>query len=226
MVVGFASVFVVLLTLVILFVKTENRGLKIFFFVLLVLPVIGATVYITGDTLTKVAESPAKGPVHWHADYRVYRCGAELDLINPTGMSNKIGTATIHEHGDKRIHVEGLITSLAEVSLGSFFKIVGGEMTEDKLVFPTNSGLISMKNGDLCTDGNTGALQVFLWETKDKVATQRKLMDFPIYVMKPEELIPPGDCIIVEFGSPKDKTSYTCEQYDVAAVRGVLEVVK
>lgn len=221
---GYAAGAALLLTLLIIADKPKKVFAKVLFFLLLALIILGTTAYITGDTLYKIKNSPTKGPVHWHADFRIFRCGEELDLIDPQGLSNRIGVPTVHEHGDKRIHVEGLIADLEEASLAGFFEATGGMLTKEKLVFPTNTGEETLHNGDQC-NGAEGLLQVFLWETAERlsggpIAVQRKLVDFPSYVMKSEELIPPGDCIIFEFDPEKEKTRYICEQYEVAASRG------
>lgn len=220
--------FVAFLTIIVLISKPERDIGKVFFFVLFTLSIVGASAYMTGDTLYKVAISPTNGPVHWHADFRIFKCGVEVDLLDPSGLSNRIGTPVLHEHGDKRIHVEGTVAALEDISLGSFFDVIGGELTREKLIVPTNGGLFSMENGELCfgeeqTNGGE-ELQVFLWETVDGVAMQRKLDNFSTYIMAHEELIPPGDCVIFEFGARREKTDYLCEQYEVAEARGDLVI--
>ena len=51
---------------------------------------------------------------------------------------------------------------------------------------------------------------------------QEKLDDFVEYILSPYQTIPPGDCIIFEFGELKDKTNYICETYKVAIDKGDL----
>jgi len=227
-VIAIAAGFIVFLTIAVLVSKPEHDFGKAFFFLLFIISIVGVTAYVAGNTLYKVSISPTKGPVHWHADFRIFKCGIEIDLLDPSGLSNRIGTPILHEHGDKRIHIEGLISSLEEVSLANFFKVIGGELDISKFIVPTNMGSISMQNGESCPYGNgvekADVLQVFLWETEDGTATQRKLDNFPAYVLKPEALVPPGDCLIFEFGDSKARTERLCEQYEVAVLRGDLNI--
>ena len=226
-VLGYNAFFVALILLLIFLKKPTSELGRAFLFILIVTPVFLATLYITGYTLYKISTSATKGPIHWHADFLVYACGVKIDLLDPTGLSNKVGTPVVHEHGDGRIHIEGILNNLTEASLGGFFKAVGGSLTNESLSLPMNSGMVSMKNGDICPDGTEAELQVFLWETdKEGYARQRKLSEFSSYLMKGVELVPPGDCLVIEFGAKRDRTEYVCEQYTVAEKRGDIEILR
>lgn len=84
-----------------------------------------------------------------------------------------------------------------------------GENSEGKI--------LNLRNGmDACGEGNS-ELQVFVY-TYDKATnsyTQRKVEDPASYVVRDESVVPPGDCIIVEFDSPKQATDRICQQFGV-----------
>src|SRR3990172_8278827 len=105
------SVTAVLVTFIFLIVfLTKNReSLKKYFFLAIAVPVTFTTIFLVGATLYVNQVSSTGGPVHWHADFEIYDCGQKIDLVDPTGLSNKIGTATLHEHNDNRVHVEGVV---------------------------------------------------------------------------------------------------------------------
>lgn len=166
----------------------------------------------------------SKGPIHWHADFEVWACDKEVDLIDPKGFSNKVGTPSLHEHNDKRIHFEGVVVDPADAMLSNFFTVIGGNLADTALVFPTNNKLATFSNGDRCRDGKTGEVQVFVYRTKpDKTFSQEKLLLPETYIMSQENQVPPGDCIIVEFGPSKEKTDHICRSYTVAQSIGKLK---
>lgn len=139
------SILVVLLLLIAILVdkrKTKKAAkLKLPLFVAICVVVLGTTFTISGGTVYLNLNSATGGPVHWHADYEIWACGNELELRDPYGfLSNKIGTATYHEHDDKRIHVEGVPISLPyDFSLGKFMTVVGGSISDKTLVVPLNT---------------------------------------------------------------------------------------
>ena len=225
--VTWAATGIITLAVLVILVKTpELSSEKIILFLVIALTSIFTTLYLAGGTIHDNLSSATGGPVHWHADFRIFKCDEEFNLIDPIGLSNRVGSPEIHEHNDSRIHAEGTLKNLEEASLGGFFKVAGGSLTLDYFKVPTNNGLMEMRNGDRCAGGSPGTLQVFLWETKDGNVEQSKLDDFANYVMNPEPLIPPGDCLIFEFDFPKGKTEYVCEQYEVAEKRGDIEIAR
>lgn len=227
-----ASIIIAIVVALILVRKPESHVAKKISFLLIVVPALFATLYVATYTLNEIRRSPTGGPVHWHADFRIFNCGEEIDLLDPTGFSNRIGTPEVHVHGDSRFHIEGTLSSFDEATLPHFFEVVGGEFTSGTLQVPTNDGLVALQDGNRCPDEKSAELQVFLWSTdndaKPWVAAQRKLTDgeFLTYVMTPEATVPPGDCFIIEFGPVKDSTSHICEQYAVTESIGDIEIVE
>src|SRR3990170_2868404 len=102
--------------------------------------------YINTNSLTG-------GPVHWHAQFEIWICGEKVELVNPTGLSNKVGTEMLHEHNDDFIHIEGVVHDFEDINLHAFFEAAGGEFMKDSLMIPTNEGSVEVKNGDTCPNG-------------------------------------------------------------------------
>lgn len=76
---------------------------------------------------------------------------------------------------------------------------------------------LSINNGDTCSDGQAGEVQAFLfrYDNSNDTYTQTKLDQPKEYIMKDESIVPPGDCVIVEFDTPKNSTDRLCQQYGV-----------
>ncbi|HSE29199.1 MAG TPA: hypothetical protein VLA77_01275 [Candidatus Saccharimonadales bacterium] len=121
-------------------VKRKKKKLFLPVFSAIAVIVISTTAIISGSTIYLNVKSATGGPVHWHADIEFWACGNELELRDPTGfLSNKIGTPTLHEHNDKRIHLEGVPVELPDdASLGKFMQVVGGEVSNNSLIVPIN----------------------------------------------------------------------------------------
>ncbi|OGC62867.1 hypothetical protein A3J33_00665 [candidate division WWE3 bacterium RIFCSPLOWO2_02_FULL_53_10] len=204
--------------------KNKTEKAKWFLYLGIAVPTILATLFLAGSTVYLNLVSISGGPVHWHADFQVWACGQELDLIDPTGIANRVGSPVFHEHGDDRIHVEGVVTDLEEAELGRFFGFVGGELHADNFAFPTNEKLHEYENGDPCPDGKSGTLQAFVWRTDEDAGEfyQEKLSEPQEYVISPHGNVPPGDCLIFEFGEEKDRTDKLCSFYKVAESKGEL----
>ena len=209
------------------FAEHMSEGRKKALFIILVIGVVAATGYFVVSTVMLNYASSTSGPIHWHADFQIYNCGERVDIIDPNGLSNKVGSPVFHEHDDDRIHVEGPVLLLEDVSLAEFFAVLGGALTENKMTVPTNEGVLNVQNGGSC-NGEPATLQVFLLRVnnpKDHNAwtyTQNKLSDFTNYVLSPYSAVPPGDCFIVEYGPERAATDHLCETYDVAMKRGDL----
>jgi hypothetical protein len=76
---------------------------------------------------------------------------------------------------------------------------------------------LSMENGQTCDDDQPGEVQVFVYDFNkdDDTYTQTKLEDITAYTIRDDSVVPPGDCIIVEFDRPKLSTDRLCKQYGV-----------
>ena len=178
------------------------------------------TVYLNSNSETG-------GPVHWHADYRIFACGKEVAIIKPTGFSNRVGRTDFHEHGDKRIHVEGVVVDKQDVSLHEFFSVIGGNLQYGELAFPGDEKYERFIDGNTCSDGRAGVLQVFLYKTEGKEIKQTKLTEYPEYVLSEKSQVPPGDCIIFEFTpDSKEKTELMCDFTRIGIQKGDFNYIK
>jgi hypothetical protein len=133
-----------------IFVKSVSDNAKKIVFFAITAPIAISTIYLVAATVLLNNASETQGPVHWHADFEVWVCGEKFELIDPTGLDNKVGSPTIHEHNDNRMHVEGVLIKKQEASLRNFFIQVGGNFDETSLTLPTNDGVRTWKNGEPC----------------------------------------------------------------------------
>ncbi len=189
--VGYGSlIFGILIVIILLFHKKMNDMTKkiVYFFVVIISAFV--TIYLIITTLHLNIISVTKGPVHWHADFEIWVCDKEIKLAEPKGLSNKQGVDLMHAHNDNRIHVEGVILDKKQASLGAFFYAIGGSITDDGIEVPTDTGLVSVHEGDKCNE-QPGKLYVFV---------NGKLTSNPRdYVIAPYEKVPPGDKIKIVF---------------------------
>lgn len=181
------------------------------------------TLFLAGSTIYVNAISHSKGPVHYHADFEIYNCGQKIDLEDPTGLSNKIGTSTLHEHNDGRIHLEGVVVKEKDQSLGKFFHVIGGFISNESLTVPTTTGALALHNGDVCPDGSAGVLNFFAYKVINGSYIQQKLTDPQNYIYTSDSQVPPGDCIIAEFGPAINSTQKLCKSYQVAEELGKIK---
>jgi hypothetical protein len=203
--------------------RSSRDTVKGIFFLGIAVPVILATLYLLGSTISLNRRSLTGGPVHWHADLRIFHCGTELDIVDPEGLLNRVGTPLLHEHGDKRIHVEGRVMREEDATLPMFFKVIGGSLTKNSMAVPrADNGLLLAADGQTCPDGQPGRLQVFVHSVENGAVVQRKLVDPAAYRFAPHSDVPPGDCVIVEFGSDKERTDHLCRSYELSLERGKL----
>lgn len=204
--------------------NSANKTKKIIFWSI-VSVIAFSSFFFVGTTLYMNISSMTKGPVHWHADFKIIACEKEIDPVDVGGLSNKKGTNVLHEHEDRRIHIEGVVVKESDVSLESFFAVQGGELTETSFAIPTNEGILRYTNGDQCKDAGAGLWQVFLYKTDNDTARQQKLDDFVHYVPSPYTNVPPGDCIIFEFGPEKERTAALCDFYQLEVNQGNLNIL-
>lgn len=216
---------IILLALVVisLITKKASSFLKKLLFISIVAVVVSVTAFLGGSTIYLNIISFSRGPVHYHADFEIWNCGRELDIKDPKGISNKIGTATFHEHNDKRIHLEGVVIDNKSASLGRFFEVIGGYITQSSLSLPTNNGQLTLKSDYMCQNGAITKLQVFVYKVQNGIYYQTKIDDPKSYVISSQTNVPSGDCIIIEFDSFKNKTDKLCRSYKAAQISGKIK---
>jgi len=121
-----ASIIIIISVLISIFYKQKTETIKTILILGIIIPTILVTVFLAGSTIYLNVVSDTKGPVHWHADYEIWNCGEKVDLIKPEGFSNRVGTPLFHDHGDNRIHVEGVVVDKRNADLHTFFNVLGG----------------------------------------------------------------------------------------------------
>lgn len=94
---------------------------------------------------------------------------------------------------------------------------IGGIKNIERFVRIGSDGryTLTASNGMPCVDGKKTALQVFAY-SYDKINgtySQEKLSDPNSYIISPERDVPPGDCLIIEYGQVKDTTERLCREY-------------
>lgn len=133
------SIVLVVLVLISAAVREHLPKLKKPLFLAISLTVIATSFFLIGSTIYLNVNSESGGPVHWHADFELWACGEELELRDPTGaLSNKIGSPSLHEHNDRRIHLEGVLVENRDASVGKFFYEIGGGISENGINIPLN----------------------------------------------------------------------------------------
>ncbi len=209
----------------------RRKPVQHLFFWLITAPVVLSSLYLGWNTIYENITSETGGPIHWHADFEVWNCGEEVELIDPEGIMNRVGSSLVHEHNDKRVHIEGTVLDWEKIDLEYFFQAIGGSL--DPLRFQTNEGLVEIRDGQLC-QGGPGKVQVFVYKIVNAYASQKdgfiyqqeKLDDPEHYIISPYGNVPPGDCIIIEFDQEKEKTDKICDSYEVALSQGRMKEEK
>ncbi|MFT4532350.1 MAG: hypothetical protein ACI9T8_000370 [Candidatus Saccharimonadales bacterium] len=76
---------------------------------------------------------------------------------------------------------------------------------------------IAVENGKSCGNNEEAEVQAFLFRFNKENDTyaQTKLEEPARYIMRDESVVPPGDCVIVEFDTFKQSTDKLCQQYGV-----------
>jgi hypothetical protein len=221
----FGFLLLLLLINVAFLVRKGSEYAKKLTFSLMIAVIAFPTAFFLGSTIYINVISATGGPVHWHADFRIIACGEELLPPEPDfWLSNKTGSSRIHQHVDNRLHVEGVLVTLKEASFANFFALQGGRLTKDAFLVPHLTGPTWYRNGDQCPDGTTAEWSVFIYETDVEEGTiskrQMSPSEVPGHIPAPHINVPPGDCVIFEYGEPKDDTDLICSFTQIAINQG------
>lgn len=220
--------------------EKRTTALKIPIFTAICVVVIATTSTLAFCASYLATQSPAGGMAHWQARYQIWVCGNRLELRDPqTFVSNKIGSASLHEHNDSIIHLEGTPSALPyDFSLGKFMAAVGGAISNNSLVVPVNDSgyfvagnapapeltepyvhtdptgtVASVASGDPCGD-QTAAMQAFAYRYNESTNAyqQTKIADIAAYEPSHATKASRSDCIIIEFGPYTPSTTHTCQE--------------
>lgn len=165
--VAIGSLIIVSAITVALFTKERWPKLNLPLFAIIAGTTLLTTMTLIISTVYLNTKSYQGGPVHWHADIEYWACGNQMEIRDPTGtLSNKIGTPTLHEHNDQRIHLEGVPISEHDASLQKFQAVIGGKLTPTELELPLNRSASDyfedFIDGDGPTSTNPAALQPYI----------------------------------------------------------------
>jgi len=207
------AVFLLLLVIALVSIVFSNRlseKTKKFFFAIIAVSVVSATLYAVGSTVFLNLISETQGPVHWHADFEIWVCGSQVkNLIAAKFPENKVGSELLHHHNDYRIHVEGVTVEKDDVSIGHFFEAIGGELTNQSITIPLDDGTkVTYSNGRQCPNGKPGKLKLLVMngQTAGRFVEKKELKD---YVMSPHfsTIVEggQGDMIMIVFGEQEGK---------------------
>jgi hypothetical protein len=130
------------------------------------------SMFVAGAYIQRTTTSWSGGEIHYHADYEVIVQGEggeyeQLDLIDPSRfcqetrhestymceLNDRTGATEYHEHDDRRIHLEGTFWEREDATLSAFFETFGGELSNDRLVYPTNDRVYNIT--DTADDNRT-----------------------------------------------------------------------
>lgn len=235
---------VMLITLIVAAITTQQSrpAFKKPLYTLMVVVVAITTFIISSMPIITNLNSPTNGPVRWATDYQIWACGNQLNLRGPQGiLSNRVGTTTLFELQDNRIHFEGTPLNISnDTSLGKFMQVVDGQVTDSNLIVPVDQGstfigtpsapeqlqpftginrdgtFVSFTNGASC-DVTPSEVQAFVYRFNPgtDTYTQTKITHPAAYEMSHTDQVPPGDCVVLEFAPPEDHTDHLCPSYGV-----------
>ncbi len=218
-----ASLIMAVLLLVAFWVRKPSNWLKSLLFWGIAVTAVISTAILMLVTYFVNANSWSRGPIHWHSDFEIWACGQEINLRDPVGFSNRIGTPQLHEHNDNRIHFEGVVMSETDASVANFFRAVGGSLSAGTIAIPTNGGQVSFTDGGSCHNQQSNRLQAFVYQVNaDHTFRQTKVADITALQLSHVAAVPPGACIIIEFSPEKTRTNHVCRSYRVAVQTGKL----
>ena len=165
----------------------QSRG-KVFPAAVTAVVILGTLlIWYARDSAQAIAAIPPTTSDHWHISYGFYACDKWLapirddnEALDADGqLLDKDFQATgIHTHGDGVLHVHpsGSKGTGKNAKLGTWFKLVDINATNDSFELP--EGLGSFKNGDDC-GGKPGTWKGLVWENaSDTGDPQKFLTDF------------------------------------------------
>ena len=155
----------------------------IFYGIIIIVSIV--TIYLIISTIHINLTSYSRGLVHWHADLEIIICGQEVKLKEAESIfSNRVGTAEVHHHEDMRVHVEGVVNTREEATLGYFFDDINEDFT--------SKSILGYKNDGVCpNNGKAGKVRMFVNNFEN--------FEFRNYEISHYTDVPPGDKIKIIF---------------------------
>ena len=155
--------------------------------------------------------------LHEHDDQRIHLEGVVVDDKVDASLGK-----FFHVVGGA-LTAEALVAPLNSPDTGLYFEDeVDGDgenpanlQAIEKFVVQDSEGpYIRLEDGQTCEDGREGDVQVFVISLNEdgETYTQIKPENPRDYVITDDPNVPPGDCIIFEFGPTRERTDKICEQ--------------
>jgi hypothetical protein len=125
-----------------------------------VIVVVGVVLIAVSRSDRTAGASPRVGE-HWHAQFTVFLCGSE-EPQQPTPefeVSTDGERVGVHTHGDGFIHIHPFNSGESgdDATVGRFLDYQGYDADEDSFELWGDIG--TKRNGDLCPDGQPGAVR-------------------------------------------------------------------
>lgn len=137
--------------------KKENQKLKkniIKYSIIGVILVVVIYLFFRISSAPKI-EPYTKGPVHWHAELRVFICGEKISVPKelPQG-EHHLGLPLLHTHADGLIHIEGQIWKKEDITLGAYMNAINVPFSNDTIM--------EYKNDGMCNDGKSNKIKMLV----------------------------------------------------------------
>ena len=179
-------------------------------------------------------------------------CKQQVPIRSGQLFSDSVGNGRQKIFENNRIEYNGYVTDVpADLSLGAFIQAAGGTLSSNVLTLPYSKEVeselagsailaqfsrtnpmgeryLELQSGTSC-DVYPSMLSVFVYRYNESTDsyTQERLSQPDRYVLSPQS-IENGDCIVVIFGDPSEKTTLRCGDYPdadkitPAGVRGTI----
>lgn len=173
----------------------------------------GSTLLLAGSTVYLNVKSESGGPVHWHAGIEFWACGSEVNLRDPNGfLSNKVGSATYHEHNDKYIHLEGVVVKKGyDASLEKFMEVTGGYITDTSIGIPLSDEEAAWPVTGDQLDGDKELGELWSITTNDRIG-QSADGNGPVLQLQNGDMCPdgtPGELQVFVYTFNKEDETYS-----------------
>jgi hypothetical protein len=203
--------------------------------------VVATTLFLSGSSITLLAQSYTHKPVRVTARLSVWACGQQLSLEAPTTPQDAaIGTSTFHLYSNGILTYTGIPKTSSDMSLGTFLTDINGETSGENLTIPLNNATYVPDSASLASN----PLAPFIVEQTDQVsgnfttgrycsqsATPASVQAFVYTYNSQQEKYQQSTlgnggaeyilkasthpaCIILDYGPLIAKTTYTCSDMD------------
>ncbi len=138
-IVGGSILLLFILMAIAVLARNSSEKFKFILFTMMATVMAGSTLMLATSSIYLNTNSDSNGLTKRQAGIEFWVCGNEINLIDPSGISNKVGSSTLYEQNDKLVYVEGVVVNEnIDGTLGKFMHEVGGAVLGDALIIPVN----------------------------------------------------------------------------------------